>query len=162
MNNDDDILRITAPIFLLRATETCWRCHASQEVIALAVRWRFDKNQDEDAQPEENEPLILQNIQALPKPLIDAVVLRHPRFAKRSSKTAGTDYYMNTCDCGAHFGDFYLFSEPGGAFFPMDEKDASRITVEELPLSGTFELNCSYGMGLGDLIFEHARKLDPQ
>ena len=158
---DDNRLRVTTPIFLLRSTESCWRCHASQEVIALAFRWRLDKDQDKDEQPEENEPLILDNIHTMPKPLLDAVVFRHPHFEKRASKTAGTAYYMNTCDCGAHFGDFYLFSEPGGAFFPIDENEASRITIEELPLTGTFELDCSYGMGLGDLIFNHAKKLNP-
>jgi hypothetical protein len=51
--------------------------------------------------------------------------------------------------------------EPGGAFFPIDEIGASRITIEELPLTGTFEMDCSYGMGLGDLIFEHAQKHTP-
>jgi hypothetical protein len=158
---DDNRLRVTTPIFLLRSTESCWRCHASQEVIALAFRWRLDRDQDKDEQPEENEPLILDNIHTMPKPLLDAVVFRHPHFEKRASKTAGTAYYMKTCDCGAHFGDFYLFSEPGGAFFPIDENEASRITIEELPLTGTFELDCSYGMGLGDLIFNHAKKLNP-
>lgn len=68
---------------------------------------------------------------------------------------------MNTCGCGAHFGDFDLFSEPGGAFFPTEEAEAGQITIEELPLTGTFELDCSYGMGPGDLIFEHAKKLNP-
>lgn len=159
---NDDILRVTTPIFLLRSSESCWRCHASQEVIALAFRWRMDKSQDEDEQPEENEPLILQNIHTLPKPILDAVVARHAHFEKRTSKTAGTAYYMNTCCCGAHFGDFYLFSEPGGAFFPMDETEASPITIEELPLTGTFELHCSYGMGLGDLIFQNAKKFSGQ
>ena len=159
--NADNILRVTAPIFLLRATESCWRCHASQEVIALAFKWHQDKDQDADEQPAEGEVLILDNINTLPKPLLDAIVSRHLHFEKRTSKTAGTAYYMNTCGCGAHFGDFYLFSEPGGAFFPTDEAEAAHITIEELPLTGTFELDCSYGMGLGDLIFEHAMKLNP-
>ncbi len=157
---DDNILRVTAPIFLLRATESCWRCHASQEVIALAFKCRLDKEQDPDEQPAENDILILDNIHTMPKPLIDAVLSRHPQFQKRTSKTAGTAYYMNTCTCGAHFGDFYLFSEPGGAFFPTDEAEAGHLTIEELPLTGTFELDCSYGMGLGDLIFEHGKKLN--
>ena len=83
----------------------------------------------------------------------------HPHFQKRTSKTAGTAYYMNTCGCGAHFGDFYVFSEPGGAFSPTEEDEASRITIEELPLTRIFELDCTYGMGTGDHIFEHAKKL---
>ena len=159
--DDNSILRVTAPILLLRSNESCWRCRAGRPVIALAFRWRVDKNQDKDEQPEENEPLILQNIHTLPKSVLDAITARHPHFEKRASKTADTKYYMNTCNCGAHFGDFYLFSDPGGVFFPMDENEASRITIEELPLTGTFKFNCSYGEGLGDFIFEHAKKVEP-
>lgn len=156
--NDDNTLQIIAPIFLLRSTESCWRCHSSQEVIALAFRWYLDKEIAADEQPENGEPLILDNIHAMPQTILDYVVSVHPHFEKRTSKTAGTAYYMNTCDCGAHFGDFYLFSEPGGAFFPADEAEAGNITIEQLPFAGTFEFDCSYSMGLGDLIFEHARR----
>ena len=60
--NDDNTLRVTTPIFLLRSAESCWRCHASQEVIALAFRWRLDKELAADEQPQEDEPLILENI----------------------------------------------------------------------------------------------------
>jgi hypothetical protein len=83
---DDNRLRVTTPIFLLRSTESCWRCHASQGVIALAFRWRLDEDQDEDEQPAENEVLILDNIHTMPKPLLDAIVSRHPHFEKRTSK----------------------------------------------------------------------------
>jgi hypothetical protein len=68
--------------------------------------------------------------------------------------------FESPCGCGAHFGDFYHFGEPGGAFFSTDENEASEITFEELPLTGTFGLDCSYGMGLGDLIFEHAKMIN--
>ena len=157
---DDNLLRVTAPIFLLRSTESCWRCHASQEVIALAFRWCLDKDFATDEQPQEGEPLILDNIHAMPEAILAYVVSVHPHFEKRTSKTAGTAYYMSTCDCGAHFGDFYLFNEPGGAFFPADEAEAGNITIEQLPFTGTFEFDCSYGEGVGDLIFEHANKLN--
>jgi hypothetical protein len=160
--SDDNILRVTAPIFLLRSTESCWRCHSSQEVIALAFRWCLDASLAADEQPEKDEPLILENIHEMPQAILDYVVSVHPHFEKRISKTAGTAYYMNICDCGAHFGDFYLFSEPGGAFFPTDEEEADHITIEQLPFTGTFEFDCSYGMGVGDLIFELAKKQKPR
>jgi hypothetical protein len=158
--NNKNIVRVTAPIFLLRSTESCWRCHARQEVIALAFRWRLDKELAADEQPQEGEPLILDNIHEMPEAILDYVVSVHPHFEKRTSKTAGTAYYMNTCDCGAHFGDFYLFNEPGGAFFPTDEAEAGNITIEQLPFTGTFEFDCRYCEGVGDLIFEHVKKLN--
>ena len=160
--NDDNTLRVTAPLFLLRSTESCWRCHASQEVIALAFKWCPDKDLTTEEQPQKGEPLILENIHAMPQAILDYLVSAYPRFEKRTSKTAGTSYYMNLCGCGANFGDHYLFSEPGGAFFPMDDKEAGQITIEQLPFTGTFEFDCSYGMGLGDLIFEHAKKQKPR
>jgi len=160
--SDDNMVRVTAPIFLLRSTESCWRCHSSQEVIALAFRWCLDTALAVDEQPEKDEPLILENIRKMPPAILDYVVSVHPRFEKRTSKTAGAAYYMNICDCGAHFGDFYLFSEPGGAFFPTEEEEAGHITIEQLPFTGTFEFECSYSMGVGDLIFEHAKKQNPR
>ena len=32
---DNNIIRVTAPIFLLRSTESCWHCHASPEVLMV-------------------------------------------------------------------------------------------------------------------------------
>ena len=148
-------LKVTAPVFLLRSTESCWRCHSNQEVIALAFRWSLDEDEAEDQQPHQGEPLILENIHEMPQAILDHIVSVHPRVEKRPSKTTGTAYFMNICKCGANFGDHYLFSEPGGAFFPMDEEAASQITIEELPFTGAFQFNCSYSMGQGDLIFEH-------
>ena len=158
--NDENRLRVTAPIYLLRSAGSCWRCHSSQEVIALAFRWHPDKEIAADEQPAKDEPLILENIHEMPQAILACVVSVHPHFEKRTSKTAGTSYYMNMCDCGANFGDFYLFNEPGGAFFPTDEAEAANITIEQLPFTGTFEFDCSYGEGLGDLIFEHGKKLN--
>ena len=38
-------------------------------------------------------------------------------------------------------------------------EQAKAITIEELPFEGTFDFLCSYSMGVGRFIFEHARKL---
>jgi hypothetical protein len=160
--NDEDRLRVAAPVFLLRSSASCWRCHVNQEVIALAFRWCLDKDLSADEQPQKDEPLILENIHEMPEAILAYLISVHPHFEKRTSKTAGIAYYMNTCDCGAHFGDFYLFNEPGGAFFPTDEAEAGNITIEQLPFTGTFEFDCSYGMGTGDLIFQHGKRQAPR
>ncbi|MHC1763394.1 MAG: hypothetical protein AB9869_03665 [Verrucomicrobiia bacterium] len=127
-------------------------------MIALAVD-RLDEDDGEEAF-EEGEPFILSNIEELPKKLLDEIRLRHLAFEKRASKMAGSSYFMNLCRCGAHFGDFFLHSEPGGAFFPDSEVDTSRIVIEKLPLTGRFDVVSSWGMGTGGLIFEHGNRVD--
>jgi hypothetical protein len=64
---------------------------------------------------------------------------RDPRYEKRFSRTAETSYYANVCSCGPNFGDFFLFGEPGAAFFPLTEKEAQELTIEEIPVKGEWE-----------------------
>ena len=153
-------MKITSPIYLLRSYESCWKCGSNEQVIAIATTSLVDE--EEDDVPEsicsQEEPALLNNIVNMPRVFLDHLRAAHPLFQKRMSSTAGHSYYMNTCTCGAHFGDFYLFSEPGGAFFPDNAEQAKAITIEELPFEGSFEFLCSYSVGLGSFIFEHARR----
>src|SRR5260370_26338973 len=126
--SQENKLKVTSPLYLFRSTSDCWRCGANQDVIALATRRVIEPDVDEeDSLGEEDEPVILNNIGQIPEAILRHILATHPAFEKRTSRTAGNAYYMNTCSCGAHFGDFYLHSEPGGAFFPDTEEDASRI-----------------------------------
>ena len=159
----ENTLKVTSPLYLLRSTSDCWKCGANQDVIALATRRVIEPDVDvEDGLGDENEPVILSNIEQIPEAILRHILATHPGFEKRTSRTAGNAYYMNICSCGAHFGDFYLHSEPSGAFFPGTEEDASRIVVEELPFTGVFDFRCGYGVGLGAFIFEHGRRRGSQ
>jgi hypothetical protein len=61
------------------------------------------------------------------------LVSRSTSIQETSFQNDGMDYYANTCkDCGANFGDFYLFSEPEHAFSPLDEVQAKRMNVIEM------------------------------
>ena len=153
-------MKITSPIYLLRSHETCWKCGSNQQVIAFATASLLDDEEDGDPETiaSQEEPVLLDNIEEMPAEFLIYLRAAHPLFQKRMSKTAGHSYYMNTCPCGAHFGDFYLFSEPGGAFFPDTIVQAKAITIEELPFDGTFDFLCSYSMGVGGFIFEHAQR----
>jgi hypothetical protein len=154
---DENVTKIAAPIYLLRSSEPCWKCGAVQQVIALATM-HLVENDPEDNVENGDEPIILNNIAEMPKEILNHICSLHPQYEKRTSKMAGSAHYMNTCSCGAHFGDFYLHSEPGGAFFPNSEEQARQITVQELPFTGTFEFLCGYGIGTGSFIFEHAQR----
>lgn len=56
-------------------------------------------------------------------------------------------------------GDFHLHSEPGAPFFPTTREEAKQLTLEDVPLAGCITIRAGLGMGAGDLILKHARKL---
>jgi len=157
-------MKVLAPIYLLRSSEQCWRCHTLQPVVALATEHLIDDDpeyEDEEGDVMEGQVLVLNNIETLPQMVLSCIISRHPGFQRRKSRTAGCMYYMNICgSCGAHFGDFYMHNEPGGAFFPSDEREAATVTIEQLPLTGEFDMEASYGIGSGDLIFECGKRLN--
>ena len=65
-------------------------------------------------------------------------------FRKARSKTAEMSYFANHCEqCDVLQGDFYLHSEPGGAFFPESAGEASRI--EFIPIAATVAVNGTPG-----------------
>ncbi len=152
------IIKVSSPIYLLRASETCWECGSRQEVIALATRHLSDCIPEANDLHGDDEPLILDNIIEMPQAILDYIRSIHPQYEKRPNKTAGFSYYVNTCPCGAHFGDYVLHLDPHGAFWPENKEQAGRITIEELPFTGVFDFVCSYGIGLGVFIFENARR----
>jgi hypothetical protein len=61
---------------------------------------------------------------------------------------------------GALFGDHYLHSEPGGAFFPENEEDAIKITLASILVHPPLRFDCvCHYRSVGELILGHARRL---
>ncbi len=141
-----DIETFSPPFYLFRSSEDCWKCGKTCRVVALASG--------------KEEPFVLSDIRSMPDEFLLAITAAQPNYERRHSKMADTEYFMNTCPCGAHFGDFYLYCEPGGAFFPTEEDEASRVEVIELPIEGEHSIDCSPGMGTGGLILEHGKRID--
>jgi len=107
----------------------------------------------------EGEVCTLSDIRRLPPTVLAFIQKRFPTFRLKYSKTVRSQYYANTCaKCGVLSGDWHLHSEPGGPFFPTDEVEARRLTVEEIPLQGPIEVEAGLGMGTGELILEHGTK----
>lgn len=44
-------------------------------------------------------------------------------------------------------------------FFPTTEDEAKNLFITEIPLSNDIKVSASCGMGVGDLILSHARKI---
>ena len=108
----------------------------------------------------EGEICLVSEVEQLPEAVLQFVRKRFPSFQLRYSQTLGSRYYANTCPkCGVISGDFYLHSEPGAPFFPTTEEEAKQLTLEGVPLTASITLRAGLGMGVGDLILEHARKV---
>jgi len=147
-------LRISAPIYIVESSSSCWSCGCQTPVVALAV----DHLEGQEEENEEGGLLLLSSVEDLPEELVNLLCPRYPFLRKRFSKTAGVRYFMNHCACGAPVGDFFLHSEPGGAFFPTTPEEVEQMVVRELPVSGPFKVEADYGRVFPDLIGTYARR----
>lgn len=155
------MVKVISPIYLLTSPTNCWRCGLEQGVVGLAARALEDIDPDQPESVEKYEELVLlSEILEMPELIQQHITARHPAYKIHFSYTTDSSYYANICECGANFGDHYLFSEPGGAFFPESDEAASKITYLELPFQGEFEFDCSYSVGAPESILEHAIRVD--
>ena len=152
---DARIVRVPPPIYLMRATIPCWKCGDQTPVVGLAAT-TVEQDGEVYGSPKARPPQVvtLKNISDMPYDLLQVVRAHQRQYVKRESRTAGLTYYQNECHaCDANIGDFYLFSEPGGPFFPMSREEAARVEVFDLPIVGTLELEADFGEGGADLIY---------
>jgi len=148
---EDDSLKISPPLYMVGMKIHCWKCQGRMPVIALLA----PKIEDT-----EDEICILSDIEGLPKDVLSYIQKRVPTFKFRYSKTVGSKYYANTCpSCGMISGDFFLHSEPGAPFFPMDEEEAKLLYLNEIPIEGMVLVQSALHMGTGELILNHAKRI---
>lgn len=156
-------MKIFPPFYLFFSSEPCWKCGEEQTVVALGVSGCHDEEygfcSGGEGQSEEII-LLVSNLSEIPEGLRSEIAKRHPRFKLHHSHTASSSYYANMCGCGAHFGDFYLFSEPGGAFFPTSEEEAESVAYCELPIAEPLEVVGNWSEGPGDNLFKNGRRVD--
>ncbi len=138
------------PLYVAVTGTRCWKCDAEMKVAALIAPNVVDAP---------GEVLVLQGVCDLPNPILLFVQARVPHYRLGYSRTIESEYFANHCPlCGAITGDFYLFSEPGGPFWPETADAAAAIRVAECPLAGPIVLETGYGRGLGGFILEHASR----
>lgn len=137
---DDEVGRETAapcanpPYFLLYGTERCWKCKMESPVMALAA---FSEEADSVG--------LVYFTRRMPKTLSRELQRRNGSYRLGESKTAGR-YYMNYCEsCRAVLGDFFLFCQPGGAFYPDPSKGFAGLEIEPLPFNEAFDVDADFG-----------------
>lgn len=141
-------MKVAARIYVLNSTTQCYRCGLPTPVFALAADTVYLPeegwldNNDED-------PLLylLMDPEELPTLIADEL----NRDAQASAVYLKSDHdevFRNHCiHCGCGQGNFYLISEPGGAFAPETEEEAGLIGGKLIPIEGEIELEASYSVG---------------
>ncbi len=132
------------PFHLLRSWEVCWKCGAGAEAIAFAVATVTCESGDEDDEDElpVHSPVVLRDVVEAPLPFLAAASQSSADYRKRYSRTADREYFMNHCTCGAPFGDYFLHSEPGHAFYPTEDSEAEAIKVHRIDCHDAQEIDC--------------------
>ena len=144
-------LTVAPPLYLVGMKVPCWRCKSRMPVVTLVAP---------QIAGSQGEVSILSSIEEIPAEVLSFVQKRVPTFQLRSSRMAGSKYYANTCPkCHVIYGDFYLHSEPGAPFFPESEEEAKALYITEIPLTTSVEIEASPGVGTGELILEHGKRI---
>jgi len=148
---EDDSLKIHPPLYLVGMKVHCWKCQTRMPVVAILA-----PNVDDT----DGEVCILSDIVGLPVDILGYIQKRVPTFKLKFSKTVGSKYYANTCpSCGVISGDFFLHSEPGAPFFPIDEGEAALLFRTEIPFEDFVLVQSGLHMGSGELILNHANQI---
>jgi len=146
----DDRICVQPPLHVASTMIVCWRCGADMPAIALIAP---------NIPETEGETCVLSNIRELPSAVLKWIQKRFPMFMLKFSKTTQSRCYANTCPkCGILSGDFYLHEEPGAPFFPTTKEEAEGLSIETVPVNGSVIVRAGLGMGVGDLILEHAER----
>lgn len=156
-NEPEGLLVLDPPVFAVESQTVCWKCDRSVPVASLACK--SYKSAGGVVDDEGADLYTFSGITWLSGAIV-AVLRRVNRgYRKRFSKTAGVEYFMNHCSCGAQLGDFFMHSEPGGAFLPMDSEAAGAIKLRLISKDEPVKLDGSAGASFPSLIWEHAQKV---
>ncbi|MCX8565576.1 MAG: hypothetical protein ON057_000303 [Glomeribacter sp. 1016415] len=158
---EPDISVRSSIYFIAQTFNPCWKCgkHTSAFGFILPAGHETlepdDEDDDRDAWCRYDEPTIVHYVTEL----LPSVVARIKAFSRHYrvdfSKTTQSSYWMNHCEhCGMKQGDFEMYCEPQGAFFPIDENAASQIVLHEF----AEPFGCNGSAVYGNHLFEYMRR----
>ena len=146
---------VNSPLYLFHSNWPCWHCGKPMHVTAIAGVVIA-----ESAQPAEDflrDIAILEYITEMPQELLALVKNGNPDYSLSYSDTAQYDYYANVCPhCSTMSGDNYIMGVDG-PFFVEQEQQAKRISYEQLPLEGEWELTCNASWGMAEWFLKRGK-----
>jgi len=177
-------INIRAPdYFITESSESCWKCGKTTRVYGLLLPAghetlepideadagfgsddQFDKadfqswldSAESSRWSQSDDPTIIHYVTHISPSVITHIQRLTRSYRVDFSKTTQSSYLMNHCEhCGMKQGDFSMYCEPQGAFFSLNQQDASRIVLHLVPepFHGDFG-SYSYGVEL----IEYMRK----
>ncbi|KTD34695.1 DNA primase TraC [Legionella moravica] len=125
--------------FIVESLESCWKCKQGTPVFAFLLPENHQTKEYEDEDDEENDNMIwidrnYKSIVSFASFMNEKCIEIIHRFTScyyfDFSKQSSESYYMNHCkNCNSKLGDFFMHSEPDGAFLPMSSETAKGIKL---------------------------------
>ena len=144
-------MKIFPPLYLIGKKGSCWKCGHSMSIVSLLAP---------NIEEADNQVSILFGISYLPEEIVSYIQKRVPTYKLKYSKTTGSECYSNTCpSCKILYGDFFLNSEPGDIFFPIEEETAMSIYKTKIPFNKPFSIDALPSIGSGELILKFAKEI---
>lgn len=154
----ENLTELIPPIFVVESATLCWKCNQVTPVGTIASESFIEPDDDGARHPADSYLYVFSGITYLPQEAQNEIRKVNPGYRHRYSKTAGGKYFMNHCPCGAQLGDFYMHSEPGGAFFPMTKEAAASISLRCISEARRLKIAGSAGQMVPNLIEIYARR----
>ena len=143
-------MKLPAPVYLVIGEIACWKCKAPTAVAGLLA----ERTADEDI------PCMVSEVACIDDGVLAFIQSHVPNYRLGYSKMAGESYLANHCpSCGIIQGDFFLHSEPGGPFFPVEPREAAELNIVRLPVDGDLELDAALHRGGIELILNNAQPI---
>jgi len=119
-------------LFIATTAEGCWKCKNISPVLGLIVPTGSEHRED-STWFQLPEPSAIYYLHYLSSNLEKLLISYSAHYYQGFSNTAKGTYYANHCQhCKAIQGDFHMYCEPGGAFFPRSPEEADLVTLEEV------------------------------
>lgn len=121
--------------YIAESVRNCWKCDQLTAVFGIALPPGYESLIVKEA-PKENywarldKPTLIYYVDYIPESVQNRFGMLTKYYRWDYSHTIGGSYWMNHCEyCGMKQGDYDLYEEPQGAFFPMTPDEATQILL---------------------------------
>jgi hypothetical protein len=137
----------SAAYLLAQSVAVCGRCLQPTSAFSLGLLPGHERQVDGKWEPVDVGALLFY-VDYLPPEVILVAQELSLHFRLDYSRPTATEYWINHCqNCGELLEDHDMHCEPGGAFLPLDARDAGNILLVEVRESFSARVRgCSYDL----------------
>jgi hypothetical protein len=154
---------VTEHIYLVAGFRECWKCHNSTKVysigsdkfVCLDDQWKFYP-----------AFYLINGIKSYSNNFQNILSITNNKLKILLSKTINEKYLMNTCEhCNMLQGDNFLYDEIDSIFSPMNEYEASNMTIKKIDinidigLQGSIFKSYNNGRNSNEIIWNGAKHI---